>query len=161
MTRLSISLAEVPSEVRCAKPSCPVASHSRLQRHHKGHQRMWFGIWASRRKGEKRWQAFVARYNRFDPRDVVLICENHHAEIHSIYDKIIANDRAAQTNIPLSQYNWTQAIRLMAKLTAACGKWLQKETPGIDSASFGETRKVYQSMLKKNACRAQRRGHCA
>ncbi len=161
MSRLHVPLGDVPSEVRCAKPSCSVASHARLQRHHKAHAKMWFGIWAKRRRGEEKFARFIERYNQFLPVDVVLICDRHHAEIHSIYDKIIANDCTAQTGIPLSKYSWVQAERLMGKLIEACDKWLQKETPGMDSETFGNTRKVYQSILRKEARKRQKRSRMA
>lgn len=161
MTRLRVSLVGVPSEVRCAKPGCTVASHNRLQRHHKAHQKMWFGVWGKRRRGEEKWRLFIERYYKFLPIDIVLLCDRHHAEIHSIYDKIIANDRAAQTGLPLHKYSWTQAERLMGKLIKACDDWLKKETPGIDSATFGETRRVYQSMLNREARKRQKRPRSA
>lgn len=140
MGRLHVSLCDVPSEVRCAKPGCKVASHTLLQRHHKRHPAMWFGIWAKRKRGELRWKEFKERYHKFLPEDVVLICDAHHAEIHSIYDKIITKDRA-QVQCKLSEYTWVQATQLMNKLEEACLEWLETVTPGISSAEYGERRK--------------------
>jgi hypothetical protein len=152
VSRLHVSLGDVPSEVRCAKPSCEVVSHTRLQRHHKRHPKMWFGIWAKRRRGETRFKEFIERYNMFLPEDVTLICDEHHAEIHSIYDEIITKDRA-QTQTSLTSYTWVQATRLMNKLEAACNEWLKKQTAGIDSGAFGETRNLRRAILKKKARR--------
>jgi NurA-like 5'-3' nuclease len=117
---------------------------------------MWLYIWASRRRGELRWEKFVERYYKFLPEDVVLICDSHHAEIHSIYDTIINEDRAS-TRISFSKYSWTQAERLMEKLTQVCNEWLTKVTPGIDSETFRDTREVYKSVLKKQARRQNSR----
>lgn len=152
VSRLHVPLTNVPSEVRCAKPGCQEASHAHLQRHHKGHQAMWLGIWASRRRGETKFADFVIRYHLFLPADVVLICDSHHAEIHSIYDKIINEDRA-RTGASFSRYSWRQAEMLMAKLIVACDDWLEKESPGLDSNRFSETRSVYKSLLRKGARR--------
>ena len=149
MARLRVPLTDVPSEVRCAKPGCSVASHTRLQRHHKRHPAMWLGIWASRRRGEKRWEEFIARYYKFLPEDVVLICDSHHAEIHSLYDKLITKDRA-HTQIAFSKYSWVQAVCLMNKLEQLCNEWLKRESPGISSSSYSETRKVYKSVLRRS-----------
>jgi hypothetical protein len=101
---------------------------------------MWFGVWASRRRGETRWKEFIERYYKFLPEDVVLICDSHHAEIHSIYDTLIARDKA-WTQRKLSDYTWSQAVLLMNKLEQACIKWLGEQTPGISSAEYGERRK--------------------
>lgn len=156
MGRLHVPLTDVPSEVRCAKLGCDVASHARLQRHHKAHPAMWLYIWATRRRGESRFNDFVVRYHLFLPKDVVLICDSHHAEIHSIYDKIITEDRE-YTRTSFAKYSWAQAERLMAKLTETCNKWLLEETSGIDSQTFSETRKIYKSVLRSDAKRNRRR----
>jgi hypothetical protein len=155
MSRLHVSLSDVPSEVRCVKPGCTVASHTRLQRHHKRHQAMWLSIWAGRRRSENRWRSFVERYHQFLTEDVVLICDSHHAEIHSIYDRLISQDRA-KTKIPFAKYSWRQADHLMDKLEKACVDWLARETPGIDSEVFGDTRAVYKSLLRKEAIKSRR-----
>lgn len=116
---------------------------------------MFFGVWARRRAGEEKFQAFIERYNQFLPEDVVLICGEHHAEIHCIYDKIINDDRTL-TRTPFAKYSWAQAERLMEKLTKACNEWLKRQTAGINSDTFTETRNVHRALLKKQARRRGR-----
>ena len=101
---------------------------------------MWLGIWASRRKGEPKWEKFKTRYFEFHPADCVLLCPNHHAEIHKLYDEIIQADRKF-TQRPLSKYTWKQAEILMNKLSNKCDEWLEIETPGISYEKFAETRR--------------------
>lgn len=116
---------------------------------------MWLGIWASRRKGEKKFEEFVERYNSFHPEDWVRVCDMHHAEIHLIYDTIIRRDRLI-TFRRLAEYSWKQAEKLMDKLEAACFDWLEIETPGEDPKLVDEVRekrrkhsKYYQRKLRK------------
>lgn len=101
---------------------------------------MWLGVWAGRRRGELKWEAFFERYHEFRDEDCRDLCANHHAEIHAIYDKLINEDKAV-TGRPLSQYTWTQAERLMDKLEAAFHEWVLTVTPGIDSAKYGKQKR--------------------
>jgi hypothetical protein len=123
-----------------------------MNRHHKRHQAMWLGIWSGRRKGEDRWERFVARYKAFLPEDWVRVCIRHHAEIHVIYDGIIEADKT-KVGRPLSDYTWTQAEALMDKLEAACLRWLKMQSPGVDAADFERRRLLRQKraeQVKKN-----------
>ena len=138
----------------CQKPGC---SGTPLNRHHRRHEALWFGVWAWRHKQEgalrKKWKDFIDRYHEFREEDTELVCEDHHAEIHSIYDKIIAEDKA-RLGRALQHYTWPQAEALMRKLERACDKWLKKRTPGISSLRYGQQKKARRAVLNK---RAQRR----
>lgn len=122
----------------CQKPSCETSGT--LHRHHKRHQAMWLGIWAGRRKSEQKWLQFIDSYYQFRPSDCVILCPNHHAEIHKIYDSMIMADKL-RTRRPLSKYSWQQAEALMDKLEAACDEWLKHVTPGINSEQYGRKRR--------------------
>lgn len=126
-------MSSIPSlrDAGCAKPGCNSPSGRSLERHHKRHQAMWLGIWASRRHGETKWNQFVDRYWQFHEEDIVKLCDHHHAEIHLIYDKLIKSDRL-KLDRSLAKYTWTQAETLMDKLEETCDEWLEKETPGIE-----------------------------
>lgn len=101
---------------------------------------MWLGIWASRRRGEPRWEKFKARYYEYHPDDCVTICVSHHAEIHAIYDRIIQED-TARLGKSLGKYSWIEAERLMDLLEQACRQWEGMRTPGLDSRLYGSYRK--------------------
>lgn len=123
-----ISLPEsLPSEAVCAKPQCGV---DRLQRHHRAHEALWFGVWAQKRAREKKWKAFIKRYHEFRIEDTVLLCERHHAEIHSIYDRIIEQEKLRVGRV-LHWFTWPEAEALMQKLKEACDEWIVRETPGM------------------------------
>lgn len=139
---MRVSLASVP---RCTKPNC--GHRAPLNRHHKAHEALWLGAWAHRSQ-EAQWKAFVKRYYEYREEDIVRICLPHHAEIHAIYDEIIAEDLAL-VGLPLYLYSWSQGRRLMRKLRAACDQWLLDDTPGIDSEVYEQTKKLRRSLLKK------------
>lgn len=101
---------------------------------------MWLGIWSGRRRTEPKWKLFVQRYHEFHPEDCVILCPDHHAEIHAIYDKILLADRDF-TGRPFSKYSWVQAETLMDKFEEACFVWMAKPTKGIDSVAYGRKRK--------------------
>lgn len=109
------------------------------------------GAWAHRGQ-EPKWKAFVKRYYEYREEDIVRICLPHHAEIHSIYDAIIADDMA-RTGLPLYLYSWKQGKILMRRLTDACAEWLTQETPGIDHKIYEATKKTRRGRLRKNARR--------
>src|SRR5215204_1003733 len=116
----------------CSKPNCRLRAP--LNRHHRRHEAIWLSAWAHRR-GEPKYREMVARYWEFRSEDIVVICLNHHAEIHMTYDTIIAEDMA-KTGLPLYLYSWRQAKILMDKLDTACALWLLAETPGVDSRIY-------------------------
>lgn len=142
-----LPLAEVSGG--CTKPNC--GHRAALNRHHKAHEALWLGAWAHRGL-EPKWRAFVKRYYEFRPEDTVRVCLPHHAEIHSIYDEIIADDMA-KTGLPLYLYSWKQGRILMQRLTNACEAWLFQETPGIDSVVYEQTKRVRRKLLKQRARR--------
>jgi len=140
MARLPICLSSIDSRRAggCQKPGC--AASDTLHRHHKRHEAMWLGIWSGRRRTEAKWKAFVNRYYSFLPEDCVILCANHHAEIHVIYDGILLRDRE-RAGKPFSKYTWPQAETLMLKFEAACDSWMRKATPGVSSTAYGRKRK--------------------
>lgn len=145
---IRVSLANVTSG-GCRKPNC--GHRAPLNRHHKAHEALWLGAWAHR-GSEPKWKAFVKRYYEYREEDTVRICLPHHAEIHSIYDAIIADD-IAQTGLRLYLYSWKQARILMRRLTDACDQWLVTETPGVDSEIYEATKKMRRKLLHKKARR--------
>lgn len=140
-------LGAVPSDVRCTKAGCTVSDTRRLQRHHVRHQAMWLGIWAGRRRGEPRFVELQERYAQFRAEDVALLHDDHHAEIHSIYDQIINADKK-RLGIALYHYTWKQAEALMDKLEAAFNEWVGRETPGVNQKDYGRTRQLYRRALR-------------
>lgn len=128
------------------KPNCK-ASYI-LQRHHIRHQAMWLGVWAGRRKGEKKYNDFINRYYEFHPLDCADLCDSHHAEIHKAYDEIIAQD-IAELGVPMSKFSWDQAHRLMDKLEKHFWEWVATKTPGISSKNYGRTVKKRRAILKE------------
>jgi hypothetical protein len=138
----------------CTKPNCGLRAP--LNRHHRAHQALWIGVWAWRH-GEKRFRSFIQRYHEFRSEDTVLICQDHHAEIHMIYDSIIASDVVGRGK-PLSQYSWKQARILMEKLEIACSEWLLLETGGIDSRVYEKLKKMHRGLAKARAKRKKSRG---
>jgi len=137
MALLPLSLRNIDSRRvgGCQKLEC-VASGI-LHRHHTRHEAMWFGIWSGRRRGEKKWDTFRERYHKFLPQDCVILCPNHHAEIHAIYDQIIQEDKN-ETGRNLASYSWRQAEVLMSKLSEECYLWLKTETPGISTTLYAK-----------------------
>jgi len=141
--KLTIALSGVSAD-GCVKPECGLRTP--LNRHHKRHEALWFNAWAHRQH-EPKWQEFVKRYHEFRPEDTVVICLRHHAEIHSMYDRIIQEDRKL-LGLPLYRYSWKQGTRLMDKLEAVCEEWLKQKTKGIDSAQYDRTKKLRRRLLK-------------
>ena len=107
---------------------------------------MWLGVWR-RRDGQTEWEEFKKRYWEFREEDCQDLCAMHHAEVHKLYDEIIAQDVAA-VGRPLSKYSWEQANRLMDKLEAAFVEWFAKETPGIDDKKYGKYKNLRRRILR-------------
>ena len=126
---VNLSLVDV-SSWGCSKPLCNTGS-STLHRHHLRHEAMWLGVWRGRRSREKRYHEMIKRYHSFDEGDWVRLCDHHHAEIHSHYDKIIQSDRE-EVGKNLSSYSWKQAKILMDKLEAFCIEWLKRPSKGLN-----------------------------
>jgi hypothetical protein len=124
-------------EAGCRKPNC--RRSGTLHRHHRRHEAMWFGIWASRRANDEQYQSLVNRYHEFREEDIVWLCEEHHAEIHHIYDQLI-RDFKITVGKGLYRFSWDEASRLMDKLDAACKKWLETHTPGFDKDKLNKIR---------------------
>lgn len=143
----------------CSKPNCGLAAP--INRHHKKHEALWLHVWAHRAaEHEPQYKEFIKRYHEYREEDIVRICMDHHAEIHMIYDLIIAKD-TADTGIPLYLYSWKQARILMQKLENACLIWLQQESPGIDSRIYEANKEMWRGLQKKSARRRNKRGPAA
>jgi len=108
------------------------------------------GVWELRRRGEEKFKEFCKRYNEFHPDDWCMICLNHHAEIHLIYDRIIRQDQL-RVGRALSKYSWTQAEKLMDKLEAVCVDWLKKDTPGVTPERLDLLRDRYYNRPGRDA----------
>lgn len=150
MTRVGLkSLGEVDSSTgECGKPNCTTGSRT-LHRHHRRHEAMWLGVWAGRRKAEPRYVEFIERYRSFDRSDWERLCDNHHAEIHLLYDEIIKIDKKT-TKRPLSKYSWKQAERLMSKLEDAFYTWVKIESPGFSSEELAKQRQREREARQRN-----------
>lgn len=129
----------------CRKPSC--THRAPINRHHRAHEALWLTSWAHRHK-EPKFQEFVRRYYEFREEDIVRICMPHHAEIHSIYERIVEEDRL-RTGRPLYMYSWAQMRRLSIALRDACARWLLEETPGIDPAVYEKTKRLRRTLIRK------------
>lgn len=102
---------------------------------------MFFGVWAWR-DGEPRWESFKERYNQFHPNDIVVLGQNHHAEVHVLYDVIISNHMVVSGR-SLANYSWAQAEHLMDCLEAAFKAWVVVETPGFQANRLSAMRRSY------------------
>lgn len=121
---------------------------------------MWLGIWAGRRRGEPRFVQLQERYAEFRAEDVALLHDDHHAEIHSIYDQIINADKK-RLGISLYDYTWRQAEALMDKLEAAFNEWVGRETPGISARDYARVkakqRNHNQRLMEEASLRRQKK----
>lgn len=94
----------------------------RIERHHKGCERMWLRHFI-RKKASKRYKEFKARYDEFHPHDCVPLCHDCHEAIHQVYILIIRSEvRASGTHCSL--WSWNEAHNLMVKLRKNCDLWL-------------------------------------
>lgn len=120
------------SEAGCRKPKCKhrmTATH----RHHKAHEWQFVRFWAISHKwmSEQRVRDFVCRYFEFRPEDVEKICAWHHAEVHMLYDKIIAKFTIGLKKYHTSELTWDEAHQLMDLLRKEFEEWIKKETKGV------------------------------
>lgn len=96
---------------------------------------MWIRTFYGKRK-QKRYKAMKRRYKAFRPKDTVEICENHHEEIHELYNHIIAAEVRRLGWRPTKAWTWEEADDLMKKLRAYCDDWLKRTTPGLPLKKF-------------------------
>lgn len=116
-------------QTHCSKPNC---TDTRVQRHHVRHEKLFLTEWSGTEKQHtKFYKALKKHYNAFRPRDLVLVCSNHHAEIHWEYREII-NEHSVFNRLPLPYFSVRQAVALMRELKFWCYDWLEHETPGMD-----------------------------
>jgi hypothetical protein len=110
---------------------------------------MFFGVW-SWREGQPRWESFKKRYEEFHPDDIVVLGQNHHAEVHVLYDVIISNHMVAAGR-SLTNYSWAQAEHLMDCLEAAFNAWVVEETPGFQAKRLSAMRRSYPTSKNRRA----------
>lgn len=103
-----------------------------------GCETMWLKVF-KKRKRQKRYKALEREYHRFLAKRVCEICENHHEEIHEIYNQLIAQEVRKAGYRPTSAWTWTEAEALMKLLRRYCNSWLRKETPGLPLRKFAHT----------------------
>jgi len=118
-------------EVGCRKPGCARRMEP-TARHHRRCETMFVRAYAKHpdKVKTKRYKAFCKRYDTFDPRDIEVLCNYHHCEIHLIYDDLIARDKKKRRKLSLIDYTWSQATALMKKLSKECYEWMERVTPG-------------------------------
>ncbi len=116
--------------ISCAKPNCDHGG--RVQRHHKGHEKLFLRAFKDR-KESKTYKIMLRRYEQFRPDDTVPLCPDHHAEIHYEYRDIIALFQAQQ-GMHRRDFSWDAALTLMAELRYHCDEWLKEESSGMDPA---------------------------
>lgn len=132
------------SEAFCKKPGC---NRGRQHRHHRGHEFLFVCRWTPEDSKQKR--AWIERYWKFNPRDIVDLCANHHAEIHLIYDRVIMNDNKLRAK-RLDNYTFREAMALRSKLRKVCDRWLERETRGVPpNRVFGRNRTKNQRKAAK------------
>lgn len=95
-----------------------------------GSERMWLRHFAHKAK-TKTFRDYEARYFRFEAKDVVELCNDHHEEIHQIYIGIINIWCQNKRDKPLWKYSWKEAEELMSELRKVCKKWLKSTSPGV------------------------------
>lgn len=89
----------------------------------------FFYVHPNHKDGGDRYDAFKRSYEEFRSEDTEYLCASHHAEVHYLYDKIIASHKV-RTMKRLSDYSWEQAENLMDQFEKAFEKWKERKTPG-------------------------------
>lgn len=124
------------SEVGCRKPGC-ARKLDRTARHHRRCETMFIRAFAKvsikfpkPKSKSKTYKKLKSRYESFDTRDIIVLCDHHHCEIHLIYDEIILTSKIRLQKLGLAEYTWTQAYALMSDLRKTCYEWEVRETPG-------------------------------
>jgi hypothetical protein len=140
-----VRLDRVHARTGCIKPGC---GREPTVRHHKRSERQWIRSWAATRRLQARYRAFVRQYMRFDPADTVLLCHDHHEEIHEHYyiQTGLYLQRHPSLRKPLHRWTWTEAEALMSRLSAFCDEWLQTPSPGSTNRRFTTQQSNYPSL---------------
>jgi hypothetical protein len=113
--------------VRCEKVSCTTGSF-KLHRHHMASEKMFLDVLHGRYHDQKWYQQLTSNYYAFREKDVVHICEPHHAEIHHRYNKLVG--KYIRANGPPQNWTKRQAENLMSILRAECQRWLRAKSAG-------------------------------
>lgn len=122
----------------CQKLECRTGSY-KLHRHHMASEKMFLDILSGRHKDQQWYKQLQENYYAFRPKDVVSICEAHHAEIHHRYNRLVG--KYTRSNGPMQNWTKGQAENLMSLLRAECKRWLRTRTPGM-KGGFKELVKI-------------------
>jgi hypothetical protein len=133
MVKITVDL----TESGCSKPGC-THKYSLPNRHHTRHEKTWINQWdrfgpptykGERDLGRSMYLRLKERYYQFRDKDVVRICEWHHAEIHDVYRAIV---RQAEARFKRKRdiFTYEQAAWTMRECRKYCYEWLNKQTPG-------------------------------
>lgn len=144
-------------KVGCRKPGC-TRRMSITHRHHRRCETLFVRGYGHipHKKVSKKYKKFKARYESFDPRDIVVLCAWHHCEVHLGYDAVILQDKAIRCKV-LRDYTWPQADALMRKLRQLCYEWEELKTPGMDPVECTPNKRFTQVRPPKRRKRKKRK----
>jgi hypothetical protein len=143
------------SEAFCKKEGCKGPP---IHRHHRGHEFLFVSVWTmGGQSRDEDIRKFIRRYWDFNEKDIVRICDRHHAEVHLDIDLIILEHRI-KTKKMLEQYTFKEATDLVKRIQKYTDEWLTRETPGVKpEIVFGKT--VTKFSQRKRHRVAARRFH--
>lgn len=144
-------------DVGCRKPRCKRRMEP-TSRHHRRNESLFINAFASEpgKKRTKWYKKLVERYESFDERDIIRICNWHHCEVHLLYDEVINTDRQLQQKT-MPEYHWQQAGVLMRALRKLCYEWEKEETPGRNPTDCLFAKRFPQPKVRKLKKRMRKR----
>lgn len=107
----------------CSKAGCRSRGLP-LDRHHVRSEKLFVHAFEQSRRGEKKYQNFVARYWRFDPRDWIYLCRYHHEQLHRRYLAMLRKNTKRLRRFPVL-WSWAEAEQFMDSLGTLCSKWVK------------------------------------
>ena len=113
-----------PAEFTCARLSCRSTKHP-IDRHHVRNQKLFVRAFGHR-KGEKKYEKFVTRYEAFRPVDIRLLCRDCHSELHEEYT-YLRLDFEYELNRYIQGFTWKEANQLMSRFEKFFHKWIKNE----------------------------------
>ena len=121
----------------CQKPGCLA---TRVYRHHRGGEHTFVRHFAWMRfisQHKDRYKELCTTYHEFRAKDIVMICGDHHEEVHNFMesfdlDWMVENDCIKAFH----NFTWRQAKALMAARRQYTDQWLKRPTPGIKERRF-------------------------
>lgn len=118
---MKINLSQV--ETRCVVQRCSVDWP--LDRHHVRSQKLFVHHFRHKRKSRK-YKDFVKRYYEFSKEDIVLVCRDHHGEVHRLYARVIAK-HCWKLRLRLRDFTWKQAEILMKDFELEFNEWVARK----------------------------------